>query len=87
MNYYTGPSVMAFKSLLKQQIRAVEGTKVELLPSIGLSVWQDTGHDAKLMCDRINAIREMGLVGFGVFEFRDRAIRLMPVLRAGITAE
>lgn len=87
MNYYSGPSVMAFTSLLKQQMRAVKGSKVELLPSIGLSVWPDRGHDAKMLCERINAVREVGLGGFGVFELRDRAIKLLPVLRAGITSE
>ena len=84
MNYYTGDSVFAFKGLVKSQVEALRGTKVRVFPGIGVSCWKTTGHDGKRMCEQIEAIREAGLGGFGVFELDARGIAVMPELKRGI---
>ena len=86
MNYYSH-SPFAYKMRLQGQKSLIEGTGVAMMSGIGLSTWNETGSDAKRICEEINAIREMGLQGFGVFELRERAIRVLPQLRAGITSE
>jgi hypothetical protein len=84
MNYYCGPSPLAYKGLLQQQLEAIKGTGVVLMPGIGLSVWPEDGHDAKRVCEQINVIRQMGLTHYGIFELRSRAIGILPSLKAGI---
>ncbi|MBO5940507.1 MAG: family 10 glycosylhydrolase [Kiritimatiellae bacterium] len=84
MNYYCGPSPLAYKGLLKQQLEAIKGSDVVIMPGIGLSVWPRDGHDAKRICEQINVIRGMGLNHYGIFELRSRAIGLLPMLKKGI---
>ena len=84
MNYYTGDSIFAFKGLVRSQVDALRGTNVKVYPGIGVSCWKTTGHDARRACEQIEAIREAGLGGFGVFELDSRGIAVLPELKRGI---
>ena len=86
MNYYTGDSIFAFKGLVRSQVDALRGTNVKVYPGIGVSCWKTAGHDARRACEQIEAIREAGLGGFGVFELDSRGIAVLPELKRGILA-
>lgn len=81
MNYYTGDSVFAYKGLLKSQMESLRGTPVVIYPGIGVSCWRETGHDALRTCEQIEAVREAGLKGFGVFELDARGIAVLRQLK------
>ena len=79
-------SAAMFRSQVRTQMEAV-GTKVKLYPGIGLSCWENDGTDGVRLAKQIEAVRELGLGGFTVFNFDRRAERVLPLLRTGVTRE
>lgn len=82
---YVESSAM-FRSQVKMQMAAVGG-KTRLRPGIGLSCWANDGRDGVRLAKQIQAVRDLGLDGFTVFNFDRRAERVLPLLRAGVTRE
>ena len=59
----------------------------KLRPGIGITCWQSTLDDKENLIEQIKAVRELGLDGFYVFDYSFRAVRALPALRMGLTAE
>ena len=83
MDYET--SVSMFKSQVRVQQEAVGSAK--LYPGIGLAGWPNDGEDAVRLAKQIQAVRDLGLDGFTVFQFNRRAEDVMPLMRLGVTKE
>ena len=83
MDYETSPAM--FKSWVRVQKEVVG--KAKLYPGIGLSKWQNDGRDAVRLAKQIQAVRDLGLGGFTVFNFDRRAEEALPLLRLGVTKE
>ena len=78
-------SAAMFKSQARMQKEAVG--KVCLYPGIGLSCWTNDGEDAVRLAKQIQAVRDLGLGGFTVFNFDRRAEAVLPLMRLGVTKE
>ena len=78
-------SAAMFKSQIRMQKEAVG--KAKLYPGIGLSCWTNDGEDAVRLAKQIQAVRELGLGGFTVFNFDRRAEAVLPLMRLGVTKE
>ncbi len=83
MDYVESPAM--FKSQARVQRDAVGAAK--LYPGIGLSCWTNDGEDAVRLAKQIQAVRDLGLNGFTVFNFDRRAEAVLPLLRLGVTKE
>jgi uncharacterized lipoprotein YddW (UPF0748 family) len=83
MDYIESPAM--FKSQARVQRDAVGAAK--LYPGIGLSCWTNDGEDAVRLAKQIQAVRDLGLNGFTVFNFDRRAEAVLPLLRLGVTKE
>jgi len=57
---------------------------VPLYPGIGLSCWKNP-RDAVKLAQQIEAVRELGVPGFTVFNYDDHAEAVLPYLRLGVT--
>ena len=84
MDYYMGSSA-AFKSLVRSQVEACAGGKVKIRPGLGLSCWKKFDRDAFTMAEQIGIVRDFGLDGFTVFNYDERALRVLPALHTGPT--
>ena len=78
-------SAAMFKSQARMQQGAVG--KARLYPGIGLSCWTNDGEDAVRLAKQIQAVRDLGLSGFTVFNFDRRAEAVLPLMRLGVTKE
>ena len=78
-------SAAMFKSQARMQNEAVG--KAKLYPGIGLSCWTNDGEDAVRLAKQIQAVRDLGLGGFTVFNFDRRAEGVLPLMRLGVTKE
>jgi len=78
-------SAAMFKSQARMQNEAVG--KAKLYPGIGLSCWTNDGEDAVRLAKQIQAVRDLGLGGFTVFNFDRRAEAVLPLMRLGVTKE
>ncbi|MGN0846795.1 MAG: family 10 glycosylhydrolase [Kiritimatiellia bacterium] len=78
-------SAAMFRSQVKTQMAAAGRAK--LYPGIGLSCWQNDGTDGLKLAKQIQAVRDLGLDGFTVFNFDRRAERVLPLMRTGVTRE
>ena len=78
-------SAAMFKSQIRMQKEAVG--KAKLYPGIGLSCWTNDGEDAVRLAKQIQAVRDLGLGGFTVFNFDRRAEAVLPLMRLGVTKE
>ena len=78
-------SAAMFKSQARMQKEAVG--KAKLYPGIGLSCWTNDGEDAVRLAKQIQAVRDLGLGGFTVFNFDRRAEGVLPLMRLGVTKE
>ena len=81
-------SAAMFKSQARMQ-RGVAG-KARLYPGIGLSCWMnddDVVEDAVRFAKQIQAVRDLGLGGFTVFNLDRRAEAVLPLLRLGVTKD
>ena len=78
-------SAAMFKSQARVQQEAVG--KAKLYPGIGLSCWTNDGEDAVRLAKQIQAVRDLGLGGFTVFNFDRRAEGVLPLMRLGVTKE
>ena len=78
-------SAAMFKSQARMQQEAVG--KAKLYPGIGLSCWTNDGEDAVRFAKQIQAVRDLGLGGFTVFNFDRRAEAVLPLMRLGVTKE
>ena len=78
-------SAAMFKSQARMQSAAVG--KAKLYPGIGLSCWTNDGEDAVRLAKQIQAVRDLGLGGFTVFNFDRRAEAVLPLMRLGVTKE
>ena len=78
-------SAAMFKSQARMQKGAVGKTR--LYPGIGLSCWTNDGEDAVRLAKQIQAVRDLGLGGFTVFNFDRRAEGVLPLMRLGVTKE
>ena len=78
-------SAAMFRSQVRMQKEAVG--KVKLYPGIGLSCWTNDGEDAVRLAKQIQAVRDLGLGGFTVFNFDRRAEAVLPLMRLGVTKE
>ena len=78
-------SAAMFKSQARVQQEAVG--KAKLYPGIGLSCWTNDGEDAVRLAKQIQAVRDLGLGGFTVFNFDRRAEAVLPLMRLGVTKE
>ena len=78
-------SAAMFKSQARMQREAVG--KAKLYPGIGLSCWTNDGEDAVRLAKQIQAVRDLGLGGFTVFNFDRRAEGVLPLMRLGVTKE
>ena len=83
MDYET--STAMFKSQVRVQQEAVGSAK--LYPGIGLAGWPNDGEDAVRLAKQIQAVRDLGLDGFTVFNFNRRAEAVLPLMRLGVTKE
>ena len=83
MDYETSP--VLFKSWVRVQKEVVG--KAKLYPGIGLSKWQNEGRDAVRLAKQIQAVRDLGLDGYTIFNFDRRAEEALPLLRLGVTKE
>lgn len=83
MDYVESPAM--FKSQARVQRDAVGAAK--LRPGIGLSCWTNDGEDAVRLAKQIQAVRDLGLGGFAVFNLDRRAEAVLPLLRMGVTKE
>lgn len=83
MDYVESPAM--FKSQVRMQMGAVG--KAKLYPGIGLSCWTNDGDDAVRLAKQIQAVRDLGLDGFTVFNFNRRAEGVLPLMRLGVTKE
>lgn len=83
MDYEDSPAL--FRSQVKMQQEAVGAAK--LYPGIGLSCFRSDGNEAVKLAKQIEAVRQLGLEGFTVFNFDRTAERVLPQLRTGITRE
>ena len=72
-----------FRNIVSGQMADIAGSKAKLRPGIGLSCWLDRDHDATRTAEQIERIRALGLDGFAVFNFDDRALSALPTLAAG----
>ena len=77
-------SAVAFKGKVKRQIAWAHGVK--LCPGIGLSCWTKP-QDPLNMIDQIQAVRDLGLKGYTVFNFDNYARAVLPSLRLGCTSK
>jgi uncharacterized lipoprotein YddW (UPF0748 family) len=84
MNYYGG-SNKAFENLVNMQCNALKGSKVKMRPGLGLSCWKERFKDALTMTNQIKIVRNAGLDGFIVFDYDDRAVKVLPVVHKGPT--
>ena len=78
-------SAAMFRSQVRMQKEAVG--KVKLYPGIVLSCWTNDGEDAVRLAKQIQAVRDLGLGGFTVFNFDRRAEAVLPLMRLGVTKE
>ena len=83
MDYETSP--VLFKSWVRVQKEVIG--KAKLYPGIGLSKWQNEGSDAVRLAKQIQAVRDLGLDGYTIFNFDRRAEEALPLLRLGVTKE
>ena len=83
MDYVESPAM--FKSQARVQRDAVGAAK--LYPGIGLSCWANDGEDAVRLAKQIQAVRDLGLGGFTVFNFDRRAEAVLHLMRLGVTKE
>jgi uncharacterized lipoprotein YddW (UPF0748 family) len=60
--------------------------RVPLYPGIGLSCWKNP-RDAVKLAQQIEAVRELGVPGFTVFNYDAYAEAVLPYLRLGVTSE
>lgn len=81
MNYVESPAML--KSAIRGQLRAVDG-KVPIYSGLGLAKLADDGTDARDLAMQIEAVREMGLKGFTVFNFDRRAETVLPLLHLSL---
>ena len=77
-------SAVAFKGKVKRQIAWAHDVK--LCPGIGLSCWTKP-QDPLNMIDQIQAVRDLGLKGYTVFNFDNYARAVLPSLRLGCTSK
>ena len=77
-------SVALFKNMVKQQKGQVGN--VPLYPGIGFSCWDDKPGDTVRLIQQINALREVGVPGFTVFNYDRHAEPALPLLRLGAIA-
>lgn len=75
-------------TLFRNVVAAQKGYagKVPLYPGIGLSCWKDP-HDAVKLAQQIEAVRELGVPGFTVFNYDGNAEAVLPFLRLGTTSK
>jgi uncharacterized lipoprotein YddW (UPF0748 family) len=81
MNYCDSNS--EFQNRCRRQ--AVWAQQVPVYPGIGMSCWAVPGDPVKLS-EQINAVRELGLKGFMVFDYDRNALACLPMLKLGTTA-
>ena len=77
-------SAVAFKGKVKRQIAWAHDVK--LCPGIGLSCWTKP-QDPLNMIEQIQAVRDLGLKGYTVFNFDNYARAVLPSLRLGCTSK
>ena len=77
-------SAVAFKGKVKRQIAWAHDVK--LCPGIGLSCWTKP-QDPLNMIEQIQAVRDLGLKGYTVFNFDNYARVVLPSLRLGCTSK
>ncbi|MBR5026693.1 MAG: family 10 glycosylhydrolase, partial [Victivallales bacterium] len=77
-------SAVAFKGKVKRQIAWAHNVK--LCPGIGLSCWTKP-QDPLNMIEQIQAVRDLGLKGYTVFNFDNYARAVLPSLRLGCTSK
>ena len=80
MDYYGN-----FNPVVSSQVQALKGFPVKLRPGIGLSCWSDARKDAVTATKQIEYVRRVGLDGFAVFNFGQRAAKVLPILHTGPT--
>lgn len=77
----------SFKAQVRQQMEITKG-KVKLIPGIGFTFDAGRVLDLQNAVDQIKAVRELGLPGFNIFEYRDHLQdTLLPWLSAGLLRE
>lgn len=87
MLYVSADSPYAYEAILRQEIEAVKGSGVNLVPTIGLETWPDPAHDARRLCEQVSVIRAQGLKAYNVFQFCDRLLKIAPDLKKGVFAK
>ena len=87
MLYVSADSPYAYEAILRQEIEAVKGSGVNLVPTIGLETWLDPAHDARRLCEQVSVIRAQGLKAYNVFQFGERVLKIAPDLKAGVFAK